>query len=172
MPTCSYCGHVSEIEADECPGFLTFYCDETRERVEAELMAKTPPPSKLSEIYFSLEGRLSQERFWKSFAAMYALLIGLSGLAFYTGGPVVILFILVFVLSRWGEIALLIKRMKDYDRTPSFFVFACVIPGIGTIITLLLFLEGLIRKGTVGPNRFGLDPLNPAHESPTTEAHS
>jgi uncharacterized membrane protein YhaH (DUF805 family) len=121
-------------------------------------MANTPAPGEFWKILFSLEGRIRRRTIWIGYAMIYGSLIGAWITASVIGGATAILIPVLYIGTRWCEIALLVKRMKDYNRAPGVYVFTVVIPVIGQLITLILLFEALLREGTIGPNRFGLDP--------------
>jgi uncharacterized membrane protein YhaH (DUF805 family) len=159
MQTCPYCGFKSDSDSLRCPRCHTFYSDQVRERVEAEEMANTPPPRSLKKILFSFDGRISQKTFCISYLSIYGSILLLWAIATWLWNPASILMIIVFLLSRVSDWALVIKRMKDFNRNPGILVFGTAVPILGQLLAVLFLVEGLIREGTVGKNRFGLDPL-------------
>lgn len=159
VATCSYCGNTTENEIDRCPQCGTYYSDEVRERVEAEIMANSPPPKSPFKILFSFQGRISRLTFFLYYLAAEILVWSTWAVAMWVWLWATPLFLFFFFVTRWCEVALLIKRMKDFDRSPGYYVFISFIPVIGHFLAFILFIEGLGRDGSPGKNRFGLDPL-------------
>ena len=128
--------------------------------------------------YFDFNGRSRRAEFW-----LFLLLIGIvvfvlaelermlglvvnydavsadpSGLSSYEvhihAGYLTGLFLLATIIP---YIAVAVRRLHDRDRT-GWWLLIGFVPLIGAI-TLLVFF---VRRGTVGPNRFGPDPLQSA----------
>ena len=104
-------------------------------------------------LLFTHHGRLNRQPYWLACLALTlgalvieeALkLIGLNWIG-----------VLVSIVTIYPSIMLAIKRCHDRDRS-GWFVLVGLVPVIGTI--WLLVELGFLR-GTVGPNRFGPDPL-------------
>lgn len=58
-------------------------------------------------------------------------------------------------------IALVVRRLHDLDKSGWWylgFLVLCMLPLIG-LIAVIVFIVFMCRRGTVGPNRFGADPL-------------
>lgn len=141
----------------------------------------------LSNLFFSLDGRIGRARFWLgttilalvSFAATYAIiaLVGLSQAAIAFSAAV------AFALA-YPSYAVMAKRFQDRGKpgplalvglVPVFAVNLLYTFGIFDsldpspvaqacdIVILLIFLWFLVElgflKGTQGPNRYGPDPL-------------
>jgi uncharacterized membrane protein YhaH (DUF805 family) len=121
-------------------------------------MAQTPAPDSLFKILFSLEGRIRRRTLGAGVVGIYGSAWGTYLLADYYGGVISLVPVAILLFGRWWSIALLVKRMKDYDRTPSWLVFTMPIPLLGQIVEVILLFEGLTHEGTVGPNQFGFDP--------------
>jgi uncharacterized membrane protein YhaH (DUF805 family) len=131
----------------------------------------------LGSILFSFQGRLNRQPFWLATLALIvveAFDFAMMGVAAGSAGPdanpnpaAVILMLgciaLLFVCS-WASLALSVKRMHDRNKS-GWFVLISIVP----LLNFWLFIESVLR-GTVGPNRFGPDPLA-AHE-PTPRALS
>ena len=60
----------------------------------------------------------------------------------------------VYFLTLWPALALVLKRLHDLGRS-GWFAAVLLIP----IANLLVMAEMAVVRGTVGPNRFGDDPL-------------
>lgn len=111
--------------------------------------------------YATFSGRASRSEYWWFYLFTFLVLVALSVLdiVFFgyqpedpTAIPVLVLVGLAAILL--PMLAAAIRRLHDTDRSGWWYLIA-FIPVIGGIV-LLVFL---ILKGTVGPNRFGPDPL-------------
>lgn len=137
---------------------------------------------------FSTDGRINRGKYWLA-AALYvvvtfvAVLLGLfivtgtgsdaAAVVLYVGGG------LLFLSVYFSGITVAIKRLHDRDKTGWWCVVFLVLPGLlqgastgivsemtGLMLTLIAgvlgvwgFIELGCLRGTVGPNRFGPDPL-------------
>ncbi len=127
-------------------------------------------------LLFSATGRINRAKFWGAstlFGICLVLACGIIGYGvllvaplqvgadgqFSMSGPalipIVVLYLLYFVLSLWVGICLGIKRYHDLDK-PGAWLLIVFIPIVGGLIYLIQ--AGCLR-GTVGANRFGPDPL-------------
>jgi len=112
---------------------------------------------------FSFQGRANRAWFfWHSvlddlvvITAMIALVI--LGIA---GGPFFALPLLGVVgAAGWAATAIAVKRLHDLGR-PGWHVLGCMVPVYNLYLGCLL----LFKKGEVGPNEYGPDPLEaPIH---------
>jgi uncharacterized membrane protein YhaH (DUF805 family) len=102
-------------------------------------------------LLFSINGRISRGPFWLVylilFPATLALILFIEALS--NNNPVLIL--IAFVLYSWIAICITVKRLHDLDATGWFSIPIVLIP-------IAVILVGSF-PGTVGPNRFGPDPL-------------
>jgi len=102
-------------------------------------------------LLFSINGRISRGPFWLAYLILLpttlALILFIEASA--DNNPVLTLF--AFVLYFWIAICITIKRLHDIDATGWFSVPIVLIP-------IAVILVGSF-PGTVGPNRFGPDPL-------------
>ena len=98
----------------------------------------------------------------------------------------------VFAVSMWVLAATSIKRLHDRDRSGWWMVAFLVVPALlgslggrldesyaADILKLIAFVlniwglvELIFRRGTIGPNRFGPDPLAPIDTRPHWEQQS
>lgn len=124
----------------------------------AEFPSGPSEPPTLTEALFGFEGRIGRSTFWS---------ITLGWLVVYGSIRIVtsplpelntIAMVIVLVPYAWSSIAITVKRLHDLDR-PGTHWFLGLIPLVGFVIVTLPC--SLIR-GTVGPNRFGPDPIAPA----------
>lgn len=118
---------------------------------------------------FNVKGRAQRSEFWWCFLAIYLVgfaLIFIAALLSFVPfiGPI-ISFILVV---GWGLGALIfticvgIRRLHDSNKS-GWWILLCFIPYIGSLIFIIL----MVIPGTIGPNRFGDDPLGYTNPIPT-----
>jgi uncharacterized membrane protein YhaH (DUF805 family) len=109
---------------------------------------------KWTYFLFSPEGRVSRRAYWLGLL-LPVLLLGIGvGLAV----PVLAFnraMLILFAITLWPMIAVGAKRCHDRDRS-GWFQLVYLIPAIGQV---WLLIELGIRRGTIGQNRFGRDPL-------------
>lgn len=111
---------------------------------------------------FSMQGRANRAWYlWHIVLddlAIATLAIVLVMIGVLTGSPLVVLPILgVLAGGIWAAIAVTVKRLHDLER-PGWHWFLLGVPLYNVYLGLVL----LFAKGTPGPNRFGLDPLQAA----------
>jgi len=118
----------------------------------------------LSRALFSFRGRLSRRDYWlKGFLVLLPIGIFNNILAYGvdTDGARVLAMI-IGVGSLWPGLALLVKRLHDHNRS-GWFAATLLIPLANIVFLLWILAETWFLRGTVGPNRFGEDPvLEPA----------
>jgi uncharacterized membrane protein YhaH (DUF805 family) len=102
-------------------------------------------------LLFSINGRISRGPFWLAYLillpATLALIVFIEASA--NNNPALTL--IAFVLYFWIAICVTVKRLHDIDATGWFSMPVVLIP-------IAVILVGSF-PGTVGPNRFGPDPL-------------
>lgn len=92
----------------------------------------------------------SEYWYWVLFTVLGSIVAGIIDLAL--SEPVIdALFGLATILP---SLAVAVRRLHDLDRT-GWWIFIGLIPLIGWIILIIWYCT----RGTVGPNRFGPDPL-------------
>lgn len=108
--------------------------------------------------YVTFVGRAARSEYW--FWTLFAVLVGVAAAildaAFFPGlhaRPIHSLASLALFLP---GLSVSIRRLHDLDRTGWWVLI--VLTGIGIILLLIWFC----LRGTVGPNRYGPDPLGPA----------
>ena len=151
---------------------------------EALAAAKSARWSKLGEIFFSLRGRLARMPFWSAVIVTYALmfifavLLGIVGeLAGNTGSDIPVIAVLSPLLWIWVLVAIGVKRLHDLNWSGLWVVIPMAIGflvpevlGLGTSLSMRIFAGGAgiaacvllalgFPQGSVGPNRYGADPL-------------
>jgi uncharacterized membrane protein YhaH (DUF805 family) len=105
--------------------------------------------------YVGFEGRAARSEFW--FWALFAVLVSiatqvLDGILF--GQQFGLLSGIAALAMFLPGLAVSVRRLHDRDKS-GWFVLLYFIPLVGFIILLIWFC----MRGTVGPNRFGPDPL-------------
>jgi uncharacterized membrane protein YhaH (DUF805 family) len=135
-------------------------------------------------LLFSFRGRISRGKYWLAvlisliFIILWLLIPMLAATAFIT--PITFLIPLVGVIPLIiSSVAVGIKRLHDRDKNGSwlmlFYFFPAVLDGIGQSmgdsglnlsivsagISIWAFVEIGCLRGTIGPNRYGDDPLQP-----------
>jgi uncharacterized membrane protein YhaH (DUF805 family) len=145
----------------------------------------------MSELLFSFRGRLNRKPYWLATLAIIVVMgviatVLISALGFSVeallGGAVVYLILLVPLI--WIGLALGAKRLHDRDKSAWWLLVFYLAPavlqnvadqagGAGWLLSLLAFAINIwmivelgFLRGTVGPNRYGPDPL--AQAVPTT----
>lgn len=103
--------------------------------------------------YTDFEGRSQRSEFWWFF------LFNIIGSAVANAIDTAILgFPVLGILWSLGllipGIAVSIRRMHDLDKS-GWWIFIVLVPVVG----FLIYLYWVVQRGTVGPNRFGADPL-------------
>ncbi len=127
------------------------------------MLVDTPPPAPRSSfddalpipyILFSFKGRVPRRTWWLYgvfgpvlFTAMAEMLLGIVGVAERSAES------LSTLILMWPCAAVSAKRWHDRDKS-GWWVLILLIPLLGMLWTLI---ENGMRRGTVGPNRFGAD---------------
>ncbi|HZH10451.1 MAG TPA: DUF805 domain-containing protein [Microvirga sp.] len=102
--------------------------------------------------YATFSGRAPRSEYW--WFALFGVLLsfGTQILDLFLGFPVLNLIAMLAVLV--PSIAVGVRRLHDTDRS-GWWMLLLFIPLIGAIVLLVWFCS----RGTLGPNRFGSDPL-------------
>ncbi|MBS1910696.1 MAG: DUF805 domain-containing protein [Bacteroidetes bacterium] len=113
-----------------------------------------------SQLYFSLEGRVSRSTYWLKFwlpvwVISIVLILVSSGASRHSSATIALL--IWFLLLIWPMIAVEVKRWHDRGKPGTWF-FMHFVPLIGFWWVLI---ECGFLPGTEGRNEFGPDPLNP-----------
>jgi uncharacterized membrane protein YhaH (DUF805 family) len=114
--------------------------------------------------YARSTGRASRSEYWywTLFSALVSIAGGIIDMAIFgpeSQGVVAPLLGLALIAP---DVAVTIRRLHDLDRKWQWFLI--VFTGIGAIVLLVWFC----RKGTIGPNRFGDDPLATENATPSS----
>jgi len=144
----------------------------------------------MTQLLFSFQGRLNRKPYWLTNIAVGVIILVAIAIvmvgerrfaeAFLTMAILIILYLPLF----WVSLALGAKRLHDRDKSAWWLVLFYVGPGIagsignemenmgfvlhlvGFAITVWAFVELGCLRGTVGPNQYGPDPLEPAALGP------
>ena len=105
--------------------------------------------------YANFSGRAprSEYWFWVLFAVLASIAGGLIDLALFRNMDVSPVQSLIGLALFLPGLAVSIRRLHDLDRTGWWFLL------VFTIIGAIVLLVWDCMKGTIGPNRFGPDPL-------------
>lgn len=108
--------------------------------------------------YVDFNGRAQRSEYW-FFYLFYILVFMVVGLVGVLISPEVagILYVVLALGFFLPMLGVSVRRLHDVNRS-GFWLFICLVPLVGPII----LLYWLVIRGTVGPNRFGEDPLAPA----------
>lgn len=113
-------------------------------------------------LLLSREGRIPRKVYWLNFVLPYiaiSLVASLVDLALGMGdggvSPISAIFILIAI---WPSICVGVKRCHDRDKS-GWWLLINLVPVVGS---LWWFIEFGCLRGTIGPNRFGPDPVAPA----------
>jgi uncharacterized membrane protein YhaH (DUF805 family) len=148
----------------------------------------------MSQLLFSFRGRLNRKPYWMTAIAItvvvaVVLLIfwALSGeheLAAFIA--VWVLFAILYIPLVWVGLAISAKRLHDRDKSAWWLLLFYAVPSILSLaadrmegggfilylvsfaITIWAFVELACLRGTIGPNRYGPDPLPPPALPATT----
>ncbi len=106
--------------------------------------------------YVNFTGRAARSEFWYwfLFAVLASIAAGLIDLGLFPGAELSPINTLVGLALFLPGLAVSIRRLHDLDRTGWWFLLI-FIPIIGVIWLIIWDC----MRGTVGPNRFGPDPL-------------
>ena len=106
--------------------------------------------------YVNFTGRAARSEFWYwvLFAVLASLVAGLIDLALFGESTISPINTLVGLALFLPGLAVSVRRLHDIDRS-GWWVLLVLIPIIGIIVLIIWNCT----KGTVGPNRFGPDPL-------------
>jgi uncharacterized membrane protein YhaH (DUF805 family) len=123
----------------------------------------------LGKFLFGFDGRLSRRPYWLALLAVLlvdSIAFGIIGgfelfdgdtLAVERKGPSRLWALLVVPPSLWIGLVLSVKRWHDRNKSGRW-VLINLVPVVGWLWHLI---ECGFLRGTIGPNRFGQDPLRP-----------
>ena len=128
-------------------------------------------------LLFGFEGRINRAKYWLAVVVYVVVMLIAGGLMFVLPGMIGFIVIgIIYIVMIVSGIAVGIKRLHDCDKSgwwllvfylaPAVLSAAAVAMGDSMILNLLSFaisIWGLVQlgflRGTVGPNRFGPDPI-------------
>jgi uncharacterized membrane protein YhaH (DUF805 family) len=139
----------------------------------------------MSQLLFSFQGRLNRQPYWLTSIAIVVLIIVLIAFAltmfgvhdFWAAGTTLALLVILYIPLLWVGLALGAKRLHDRDKSAWWLILFYLVPSLlsgapnridgggfilhlaGFAITVWAFVELGCLRGTVGPNRYGPDPL-------------
>jgi uncharacterized membrane protein YhaH (DUF805 family) len=141
----------------------------------------------MTQLLFSFQGRLNRKPYWMTVIATMVIIILLLLLAlvlirehrFEFAGLTMAILVIFYIPLIWIGLAIGAKRLHDRDKSAWWLVVFYAMPGIlstagnrmedvGFIILHVIsfgisvwaFVELGCLRGTVGPNRYGPDPLS------------
>ena len=134
--------------------------------------------------YFSFERRANRARYWLTVLALYAALFVTGLIAFSVPVLGVVVGLLGFVAALWAGTSVAIRRLHDRGKSGwwllPMYLPVLVFSGLSELMqdssgepnialaalslpfSIWILVELGCLKGTVGPNRFGPDPLAPS----------
>ena len=115
----------------------------------------------VGEALFSFQGRMCRSDYWlKGFLVLLPIGILNNILAYgvATQGARTASMI-IGIISIWPGLALIVKRLHDRDRS-GWFAATMLIPLAGVVFAIWITIEVWFLRGTIGPNRFGDDPVD------------
>ena len=147
----------------------------------------------MTQLLFSFQGRLNRKPYWMTAIAITVLMLVLIAIAiaFFAereigaGIAVVAVIALLYIPLIWVGLAVGAKRLHDRDKSAWWLLLFYAVPSVlssaaermeggGLILHLVSFaitiwaiVELGFLRGTIGPNRYGPDPL-PSPILPTT----
>jgi uncharacterized membrane protein YhaH (DUF805 family) len=143
----------------------------------------------MSQLLFSFQSRLNRKPYWMTILAITVIVLVLIVLAlvmfgerdFWAGGALLAVLVIIYIPLIWIGLAIGAKRLHDRDKSAWWLLLFYLAPSVlsaaanhagdvGLIIlhlasfaiTVWAFVELGCLRGTVGPNRYGPDPLMPA----------
>jgi uncharacterized membrane protein YhaH (DUF805 family) len=146
----------------------------------------------MTQLLFSFQGRLNRKPYWLTNIAVGIGAIVLVALALVMLGEhkfaeafaTMALVAILYIPLLWVSLALGAKRLHDRNKSAWWLVLFYVAPGVASgigdqmeylgfvlhlvafAITVWAFVELGCLRGTVGPNQYGPDPLEPAALGP------
>lgn len=128
--------------------------------------------------YFSFSGRINRKPYWLTVLAIYGVLIVLALLAALlseVSGVLILILVPVFIALLVASLANGARRLHDRGKSAWWLLLFIGLPSVLTsaaqsdanavlaLLSLPFSLWGFVEmgflRGTVGPNRFGPDPL-------------
>lgn len=104
--------------------------------------------------YANFSGRAQRSEYWYFFLFMVIVNIVASVLDSIIFGDMPLLYLIATLALIVPSIAAGARRLHDTDKS-GWWLLLGLIPVVGVIVLIVFFCQ----RGTVGPNQFGLDPL-------------
>lgn len=146
------------------------------------------------QLFTTVEGRIPRQVYWLGIVAITVVGVPTIALAAYLGGGTAGAIANLFFL--WCGFALSVKRAQDRDRhylfVAAYFALVAVVTNLSAsqsktmgkmaseqqpllvaasvvfiAYVIFLFIDLGLRRGTIGPNKYGPDPLDPATQPST-----
>jgi uncharacterized membrane protein YhaH (DUF805 family) len=141
----------------------------------------------MMQLLFSFQGRLNRKPYWMAVIATMVIIILLLLVAlvmirehrFEFAGLTMAILVILYVPLVWIGLAIGAKRLHDRDKSAWWLIVFYAMPGIlsavgnqmedvgfmvlhviSFAISVWAFVELGCLRGTVGPNRYGPDPLS------------
>ena len=112
-------------------------------------------------LLFSGKGRIPRQTYWGASISIILVFYAIIIAAMVVFGPdsdlALATEVVLYIPLLWTSIAIGVKRWHDRDKSGRWILIG-LIPVIGPIWTLI---EAGCLPGTVGPNKYGPDPLGP-----------
>ena len=105
-------------------------------------------------VNFKTRSARSEYWFWILFVILVVIATSLVDLAIAPGGSIQPLTTIAQLALFLPGLSVSVRRLHDVDRS-GWWILIGLIPLIGAILLLVWFCS----RGTIGPNRFGPDPL-------------
>ena len=99
--------------------------------------------------FADINGRAQRSEYWWFF--LFNLIVNIAGTTLFGDGLISVLITLALIVP---AISVGVRRLHDTNRT-GWWMLAFIIPLLG----LVLALFWLTKRGTVGPNQYGEDPI-------------
>ena len=139
----------------------------------------------LTQLLFSFQSRINRAKYWLVTVLSGLVMIALGTMAFisaFSGAEgatmlLVVLLVALFIPMIWIGLAIGAKRLHDRDKSAWWLLLFYLAPGVlqgigdqaggtGIVFYLASFAIGIwglvelgFLRGTMGPNRYGPDPL-------------
>lgn len=113
-------------------------------------------------VLLSFKGRLSRRDYWlKGFLPLVpvGIIVNILNLSTTSDGARLVALLLSFA-SLWPGLALMVKRLHDRNRS-GWWIATAFVPILGVVALIWLLIEVWFLRGTLGSNRFGMDPVRP-----------
>ena len=128
-------------------------------------------------LLFGFDGRINRAKYWLAVVIYLVVMLIAIGLMFALPGMIgMVLMGIIYIVAIVSGIAVGIKRLHDCDKSGWWLLVFYLVPGLfsggamnmddSVILNLLSFavsIWGIVQlgflRGTIGPNRFGPDPI-------------